>query len=87
MSWAEDMGYDAYDLDDFVESVKEYYDETWTELKRDGCIWQDKNFIGYKPQDIKDSHLLNIINFCKRNYRPKEQVEALKQLAKERGLI
>ena len=80
------MGYDAYDWYDFLERVEEYYDETWTELKKDGYVWQDKNFIDYKPKDITNSHLLNILKFCKKHYRPKEQVEALKQLAKERGL-
>lgn len=87
MSWAEDMGYDAFDFDDFVKRVKEYYDKTWTKLKRDGCIWQDRYDRRYKPEEISDSHLLNILNLCERSWRPEEQVEALKQLAKERGLI
>ena len=86
MSYAEDMGYDAFDWYDFQEKMKEYWDETWIELKRDGCIWQDKNFKDYKAEDIKDSYLLNILKFCKRNYRPKEQIGELKKLAKERGL-
>ena len=86
MSYAEDMGYDAFDWYDFHEAMKDYWDETWIELKSNGYIWQNRNFIDYKPEDISNGYLMAIINFCKRNYRPKEQVEALEKLAKERRM-
>lgn len=84
MSYAEDMGYDAFDPYDFHEKMKDYCDETWIELKSKGYIWQDINFKEYKPEDISNGYLMAIINFCKRAYRPKEQVETLEKLAKER---
>lgn len=87
MSWAEDMGYDAFDWFDFHENMKDYWEETWVELKSDGNIWQDQNGKDYKSDEISDRHLLNILNFCKRSWRPEEQVEALKQIAKQRGLV
>lgn len=83
MSWAEDMGYDSFDID----MISVTHDLTWDMLCEDGYIWRDRFDRDYKPEDITDSHLLNILNFCKRNYRPEEQVEVLKQLAKKRGLI
>lgn len=86
MSWDEDMGYDAYDWYDFHEIMKEYWEETWEELKIGGYIWQDKMGRDYKPDDISDSHLLNILRFCERIWRPQDQVEALKKLASQRGL-
>ena len=29
MSWAEDMGYDAYDFDDFIDAQKYYMEMFW----------------------------------------------------------
>lgn len=87
MSWAEDYGYDGFDFDDFIDSQKHYMEMFWQSLIEDGCIWQDRYDRRYKPEEISDSHLLNVLNFCERSWRPEEQVEALKQLAKERGLI
>ena len=43
-----------------------------------------QKFKEYKPEDISNGYLMAIINFCKRAYRPKEQVETLEKLAKER---
>lgn len=40
----------------------------------------------YSADDISDSYLLNILRFCERSWRPKNQVEALKKLASQRGL-
>lgn len=87
MSWAEDMGYDAYDFEDFESDFKFRWELTWQSLNYKGYIWQDQNGKDYKPEEISDSHLLNILNFCKRSWRPKEQIEALKELAKKRGLV
>ena len=86
MSYAEDMGYDAFDGYDFHQDAKDYWDETWVELKSKGYLWFDKNFKPYKPEDISNGHLMAILNFCKRNYRPKEQIDELGRLAKERCL-
>ena len=87
MSWAEDYGYDAFDFDDFIDAQKHYMEMFWQGLIEDGCVWQDGYGRRYKKDEISDNHLLNILNLCERSWRPKEQVEVLKQLAKERGLI
>ena len=84
MSHLEDMEYDAFDCYDFHEKANDYWDETWIELKSSGYIWQDKYCNDYKPKDLSDCHLMAIINFCKKVYRPKEQVEALEKLAEEK---
>lgn len=39
-----------------------------------------------KPEDISNGYLIAILNFCKRTYRPKEQIDTLGRLAKERCL-
>lgn len=87
MSWAEDMGYDAYDFEDFEQDFKFRWELTWQRLNDRGNVWQDKNGRNYKSEDISDDYLMKIINFCKRSWRPKGQVEALKELAKKRGLV
>lgn len=61
--------------------------ELFEELKGDGYVWRDRGGKDYKLNDIKDSHLLNILNFCKRTYRPEEQVNILKNEAVKRGLM
>lgn len=86
MSWAEDYGYDAYDFEDFENDFKFRFELTWHHLNEKGYIWQDKNGRNYKPEDISDSYLICIINFCKRSWRPEEQIKMLKDLAKKRGL-
>lgn len=86
MSWAEDMGYDSYDFEDFTLDFKWRWELTWFQLNSKGYIWQDKMGKDYKPDDISDSYLLNILKFCERSWRPKDQVEALKKLASQRGL-
>ena len=87
MSWVEDYGYDAYDFEDFEQDFKWRWELTWQHLNDRGYIWQDKNGRNYKSEDISDDYLMKIINFCKRSWRPEGQVEALKELAKQRGLV
>lgn len=86
MSWAEDYGYDAWDFEDFHHDFKLSWELTWHRLNSKGYVWQDKNGKDYKPEDISDNHLISILNFCKRSWRPKQQIDELKKIAKERGL-
>lgn len=87
MSWAEDMGYDAYDFEDIYHDFQICMEITWQNLKLNGYIWQDKYGNNYKPKDISDDYLLNILNFCKRSWRPESQIKKLTQLARKRGII
>lgn len=83
MSWAEDMGIDWGDSD----LIKESHDCNWVYLKHHGFIWQDRSGRVYKADDISDNYLQKIINFCERNYRPSEQIKALKSEAMKRGML
>ena len=58
--------------------------QDWEYLKRKGFIWRGIHGNCYKPESIKDNHLKNILNYCKTNYRPVEQIEALQNLWYER---
>lgn len=77
--------------EEFIESLQELNErqlnDNWFYLKENGYIWEDKMGNYYKSENLTDSHLLNILKFCERNYRPAEQVEELRKLAIERGLI
>ena len=86
MSYAEDMGYDAYDIEDFEADFKFRWGLIWYHLNDRGYIWQDKWGKEYKAEDISDNYLIKILNFCERSWRPEEQVEALKKLAQQRGV-
>jgi hypothetical protein len=81
MSWADDEGLDCVD-EEFLESLP-----YWENLQRDGYVWIDRQGRRYTEEEIDNDYLLKILNFCKRNYRPKEQVQTLKELAIKRGLI
>jgi len=54
MSWAEDMGYDAYSLED----LEEWREEDW----KDG-IHTDRNDNKLKLSEMSNQHLQNIIDY------------------------
>jgi hypothetical protein len=82
MTWAEDMGIDCGD----ESCLDDPYEELWEKLKMNGYLWSDRYGNYYREEDIDDGYLSNILDFCKRNRRPEEQVKALKELARKRGL-
>lgn len=59
-----------------------YFVALWEQLKSKGCVWQDKYGNNYKAKTLsKDKRRLkNIVNYAKRNNRPKEQIEVLENL-------
>jgi hypothetical protein len=80
MSWAEDNGIDYGDdwcLDDVLE-------KEWNDLKQNGYIWKDRYDRCYREEDIDNEYLTKIIKFCEHHLRSKDQVKALKELAKNR---
>lgn len=83
MSWANDYDMDCWEPEDYEASR----DCEWIALKNKGYIWEDVKGTKYKPKDLDNKYLLNILKFCKRNYRPDEQIKALKALAIQRGLL
>lgn len=85
MSYAEDMGYDGWDFEDVLEIQREQLREDWEELKSQGYLWEDRYFHRYKPAEISDSYLKNIIKYCETNYRPTEQVKMLKEELEKRS--
>lgn len=61
--------------------------QDWKLLKEKGFIWRDYNGHAYKPKSLTDRHLKNILKYCKRNYRPAEQVKALQDLWDSRKVL
>lgn len=87
MSYAEDMGYDGYDVEEYIEDYRLYWILVWEELKKKNRIWQDKYGNQLSAKSIDNRYLKRILNFCNTRFRPKEQIEALTELANQRGII
>lgn len=58
----------------------------WEWLKKNNYIWEDVNGKRFKENQIDNRYLKNIIRYCKRNFRPQEQITALNNLALRRGI-
>lgn len=85
MSYAEDEGY-AYGFEEYVEDYRLYWTMVWEDLKKKGCVWQDKHGNNLKEKSIDDRYLKRILNFCKTRFRPTEQIEVLNNIAMQRGV-
>lgn len=48
--------------------------------------WEDINGKRFKENQIDNRYLKNIIRYCRRNFRPQEQIAALNNLALRRGI-
>ena len=85
MSEAEwvDYDYECFQQAEDLRNIR-LLNQDWEYLKSKGFIWRDIHGNCYKPKSIKDSHLKNILNYCKTNYRPVEQIMALKELWNKR---
>lgn len=68
-----------FDFYGITEDEEEYLDDDWEVLQEDGFLWRDRYGKCYKASEISTEYLKRILNFCKRVYRPCEQVKALKE--------
>lgn len=76
-----ELAYNSYSEDDLIV----YFHLLFQELKENGFLWQDKNGIRYKKNQLKKDkrYLRNIIKYAKSHLRPNEQIKELEQLLKE----
>lgn len=84
MSWEEDI--ELVGTNPFDRNLSDH-DIEWEWLRLKGYVWKDRAGKCYKEKDIEDTHILNILKFCERHYRPESQVLLLEQIAVKRGLI
>lgn len=62
MSWAEDMGFDAYDPEDAISDTKEYE-------------WEDKHHNIHLISDLSDEHLQAIIKGFSKTFAHKTIIQ------------
>ena len=76
-----ELAYNSYSEDDLIV----YFHLLFQELKENGFLWQDKNGIKYKKNQLRKDkrYLRNIIKYAKSHLRPDEQIKELEQLLKE----
>ena len=68
------------------DEIELYLILNWEELKENNYIWEDINGKRFKENQIDNRYLKNIIRYCRRNFRPQEQIAALNDLALRRGI-
>lgn len=86
MSWAEEMGYEGFDPDYYLEIQNRHWEQIFVDNLKKGYIWQDRYGNQYRKEDISNQYLVWILRFCVNNYRPAAQIKLLKAEAERRGI-